>query len=370
MSKQKQYIKGYVSKGSKENSYKVLASTSAIDRQGDSIDQSGWDLSNFKNNPVMPWAHDYSALPVGKATSIEITDKGLEVEFEFAPAEGNPMAQQVKVLYDEGYLNAVSVGFIPKERKGNIITKAELLEISFVPVPANQEALRLAYKSLDLSLLPQVKEVAEKGEIADEINAEEMYEMKREKMEEVCDVISAMWKVYFDETTPVESFKTLLTEVIGLLQVVADNDGEDMDDETMKEIVSKNISKDMTVKFMESLKDGRTLSAKTLKNIDTAIESMKAATSVLETLKNDSSSESLDGKAVKDVDGNDEIPVEEDVIPAIEEEIEIDSEEVDTGITLGEEDLKTIRRSLVAKDKTNELALSIVNGYLKNLGIK
>jgi phage head maturation protease len=43
-------------------------------------------------------------------------------------------------------LKTVSVGFIPKERdpeNQRIITRAELLEVSFVPVPCNPNALSL-----------------------------------------------------------------------------------------------------------------------------------------------------------------------------------------------------------------------------------
>lgn len=365
---QKQFIKGLVTKIS-EGKYRVLASTSAIDRQGDSIDQSGWDISNFKLNPVMPWAHNYDELPVAKALSVEITKRGLECDFEFAPAEGNPKAQQVKVLYDQGYLNAVSVGFIPKERKGNTITKAELLEISFVPVPANQEALRLAFesKSIDISAI----EADIKGAVEDELTAEEMWEKKCQKLDEVMEVISAFWKVYFDEATPVENFKPLLIETIALLQEVADSDGID-DDETadgegdgadttgnetsQAGLVGKEISTDTTKSFNEFvIKEGRTLSKKTLEIINSAIESMKGTTSVLEELKTASSEEqdakSSDSSAI-DEKGIDEAPAEKGVI------------------ILKIEELPLIRQALVAKDKTNELALSIVNSYMKSVGIK
>lgn len=363
---QKQFIKGLVTKIS-EGKYRVLASTSAIDRQGDSIDQSGWDISNFKLNPVMPWAHNYDELPVAKALSIEITKRGLECDFEFAPAEGNPKAQQVKVLYDQGYLNAVSVGFIPKERKGNTITKAELLEISFVPVPANQEALRLAFesKSLDISTI----EADIKGAVEDELTAEEMWEKKCEKLDEVMEVISAFWKVYFDEATPVENFKPLLIETIALLQTVADNDGiDDAETATGEEgadttgnetsqagLVGKAISPEATKSFNEFvIKEGRTLSKKTLEIINSAIESMKGTTSVLEELKAASSEE-------QDAKSSDSTTIVEKALEAAGEE---------GVITLKIEELPIIRQALVAKDKTNELALSIVNNYIKSVGKK
>lgn len=355
---QKQHLKGYVTKTA-EGKYKVLASTSVIDRMGDSIDQSGWDLSNYKMNPVMPWAHNYSILPVAKATSIEVTDKGLEAEFEFASAEGNPMAQQVKTLYDEGFLNAVSVGFIPLQRNGNVITKSELLEISFVPVPANQEALRLAIKSIDddenlndenRTLL---KELIEKGEVADELSAEETWEQKYENWCSVIDIISAFWTVYFDEATPVTDFGTLITEVAGLLQALSTSDDTATDD--TKAMLKASISDVTTAAFIAfTVKSGKVLSKKTLDDIDKAISSMKDATTVLETLKSDSSS------AEKDGEGDDQKAKKEVVTQ------EVDEDEV---MSLSHEDMKIVRRTLINKGKDNELALSIVNAHLKEKGI-
>jgi len=371
----KQFLKGYVTKGEKENEYRVLASTSAIDRHGDSVDQNGWILNNYLKNPVMLWAHKYDELPVAKATIVEVTDKGLEMAFEFASAEGNPKAQQIKTLYDEGYLNAVSVGFIPMERNGNSITKSELLEVSFVPVPANQEALRLAMKGMDLSLIPEIK-----GAIADEIDAEEMYEMKCEKAEAVYEIFSAFYTTYFDEETSVDSFKTLVSEAAGLLQAVADADTSEAPAEeepaeeakevtTVKKLDVKNVSKESIAKlFAFMAKDGRTLSAKTIKNIDTAITSMKEATIVLEQLKADSAADKQDEKALEKEAGEEEdIEAEkqdEDPIEEVDEPIEEDAKE------LSAEDLLLIRRIFITDVKSREIGLTLVNRFLEEKGVK
>jgi HK97 family phage prohead protease len=372
----KQFLKGYVTKGEKENEYRVLASTSAIDRHGDSVDQNGWILNNYLKNPVMLWAHKYDELPVAKATSIEVTDKGLEMAFEFASAEGNPKAQQIKTLYDEGYLNAVSVGFIPMERNGNSITKSELLEVSFVPVPANQEALRLAMKSMDLTLIPELK-----GAIAEEIDAEEMYKMKCEKAEAVYEIFSAFYTTYFDEETSVDSFKTLVSEAASLLQAVADADtseapaeeepADDTTEEekevtTTKKLDVKSVSKESIAKlFAFMAKDGRTLSAKTIKNIDTAITSMKEATIVLEQLKADSAADKQDEKASdkKEVEEEEVIePAEanEDPIEQVDEPAD-DAEIID----LSAEDLQVMRRTFITDVKVREIGLTVVNRLIK-----
>src|ERR1700722_371276 len=51
--------------------FRTIISTASTDRQGDSVDQNLWDLSNYNNNPIVLWAHDYSSLPIGIATSIQ-----------------------------------------------------------------------------------------------------------------------------------------------------------------------------------------------------------------------------------------------------------------------------------------------------------
>lgn len=128
-------------------SFKVIVSTADVDRQGESVDQNGWDLSFFKANPVVLWAHDYSSLPIGVCTNITLENGKLIAEGKFAPSEANPFAQQVRRLYDLGMVRATSVGFIPREFDQNIegkINRSELLEFSFVPVPANPHALSLS----------------------------------------------------------------------------------------------------------------------------------------------------------------------------------------------------------------------------------
>jgi len=134
-----------------DRSFKVIASTSSIDRDNEIIDQSGWELANYLKNPVILWAHDSRALPIGMATKVYLEGGNLVVEGKFAPAEANPVAEQVFQLYKRGYVKTVSVGFIglawETARINNkdvwIWKSVELLELSFVPVPANPEALTL-----------------------------------------------------------------------------------------------------------------------------------------------------------------------------------------------------------------------------------
>jgi len=66
-------------------------------------------------------------------------------------SKSNPLGVLLADLYDEGMVKTVSVGFIPKQRQEDnrrIITSAELLELSFVAVPCNPNALSLDQKQL------------------------------------------------------------------------------------------------------------------------------------------------------------------------------------------------------------------------------
>ncbi len=122
-------------------SFEVIISTADIDRQGESIDQNGWDLNFYLQNPIVLWAHDYDSLPIAICDEVVAKDGKLVARGRFAPESANPFAQQVRRLYDLKIVRATSVGFIVRDQVGNIITKAELLEFSFVPVPANPYAL-------------------------------------------------------------------------------------------------------------------------------------------------------------------------------------------------------------------------------------
>lgn len=145
-----------VKAASDSGSFEVIISTADVDRQGESVNQSGWDLKNYLANPIVLWGHDYYSLPIGICDSIEVVNGNLVAKGRFAPEEANPFAQQVRRLYDLKIVRATSVGFIAKNMEGNVITEAELLEFSFVPVPANPAALSLSQAkkfSIDLEML-------------------------------------------------------------------------------------------------------------------------------------------------------------------------------------------------------------------------
>jgi len=121
-------------------SFRVVITTEDLDRYNEVIKMEGWELNHYRSNPVVLWGHDHSRI-IGVATDIRIENNQMIAEGKFAPTEEG---QEKRKLYEQGFLKATSVGFIEKEREGNIVTKAELIEFSFVSVPANPYALSLA----------------------------------------------------------------------------------------------------------------------------------------------------------------------------------------------------------------------------------
>jgi HK97 family phage prohead protease len=239
------FITGHIEKSSDKKTYKFLASTSSIDRQGDSIDQSGWELKNFLTNPVLLWAHRYDELPVGKVIGITVTERGLEADVEFADHQ---KAQDIKKLVDDGALNAVSVGFIPKERNGNIITRAELLEISIVPVPANQDAILLS-KEVNDAIKKDIEDVLSGEPLEDdEVPAEVVEETPietPEPEEKAGRVISKKNRKALEDTA--NALKSALSEIEKLLAIeVATTDDEEADGKSNYVIVERS--------FIENLK--------------------------------------------------------------------------------------------------------------------
>ena len=163
--------------------FKVVASDETVDRVWESIKIDGRDLKNYFKNPIILFWHKYNDMDdvVWKATKVYVENDQLIVEWIFA---GTNSWQQLRQLYEEWILKTVSVWFIVKERDASnskIITKAELLELSFVPVPCNPNALSLNKDILDAMIENgMIKEINENDDTScmeqdtiDEINSVE-----------------------------------------------------------------------------------------------------------------------------------------------------------------------------------------------------
>lgn len=141
-----------------------IASTANPDRYGDIVDQSGWDLRAYERNPIILLNHNPTQLPIGKGKAyVKNGQLMLDVEFD----KNDEVAQQVERKVRGGFINAVSVGFQPSEsiarnklpadhpyhgKSGYYFPKSELLEVSIVTIPANNEATLSKHYTANLTL--------------------------------------------------------------------------------------------------------------------------------------------------------------------------------------------------------------------------
>ena len=123
------YIEGY-------------ASTTDIDRQGDVVPASVWEagIKNYLKNPIILAQHDYDD-PVGRMVQHRVDSTGLWVKARISAAA------EIFNLVKDGVVTAFSVGFRVMDAEYNaatelfVIKQLELVEISIVSVPANQNTL-------------------------------------------------------------------------------------------------------------------------------------------------------------------------------------------------------------------------------------
>lgn len=213
-------LKGYLE--IKEGEITGIASTEATDRDGEIIKQDGWDLKNFKQNPVLMLMHNYQEFPVGKVTDIAVEGKKLTFKAVFSQTLGK--AKEAYELVKEGVLSAFSVGFIAREfdqKDQNIITKAELLEISLVPVPANPGAIVTAktFKENEIAkFIVKNFDLEEEKPVVEVKPAEE--EIKPEKVEDITAEVPKEDKVGEESDKASEIDLKLIQATVGHLQIL------------------------------------------------------------------------------------------------------------------------------------------------------
>lgn len=149
-----------------DRTLRFIGTDETPDRYNTIFKRDGWDFSEFRKNPVFLFHHNHDAatptLPVGRVVNIEKSDAsgraGWAFDVQFASRDLYPFADLVYNMYREGFLNAVSVGFVVKQRTAvtdeaeqkrlglepgfaEVYERTELTELSAVPVPGNQNAL-------------------------------------------------------------------------------------------------------------------------------------------------------------------------------------------------------------------------------------
>ncbi len=143
-----------------DRSMDMIGTDETKDRDGDIIKVAGWQLENYRKNPVFLWAHHYGSVPLARADKITRRRDPVRMDFHLTyPTKGlHPFADMILELYGQKIINASSVGFIPfkwdsmppddkdtenqRRTYGRIFTSQELLELSGCAVPSNPSALQ------------------------------------------------------------------------------------------------------------------------------------------------------------------------------------------------------------------------------------
>lgn len=132
-----------------------VANANIVDRVQERLDPVGLLPQDFLKNPQLLAHHSYHH-PIGQVETIDVQDDGVH----FSAWIGDPqkadltdMQREIRSLVAQGILKTVSVGFIPKKIRAPlynsqgimeepaVIEQWELLELSVVSVPCNQDSV-------------------------------------------------------------------------------------------------------------------------------------------------------------------------------------------------------------------------------------
>lgn len=151
-----------------EREVEVVMSTDALARDGHVLIPAGCDLENYRANPIVLWSHDPEH-PIGNVTIASVGPDQISARVMFAPAGISRKADEICGLVKADVIRAVSVGFDPvemepldpkKPRGGQRIMAWELLELSFVSVPADTGAVVTARAFGDSTMTTPTEPVA------------------------------------------------------------------------------------------------------------------------------------------------------------------------------------------------------------------
>lgn len=135
-----------------KNVFKFIITTNNEDRYGDIVEPLGMDATDFLKNPVFLFNHISHSefMPIGKCLGLTPNDNG--VIGETLIHGKTDLSKDALAMVQEGFLSAVSIGFMPTEWEAiptdkmswcepRKYTKWNLLEYSLVNIPANPYAL-------------------------------------------------------------------------------------------------------------------------------------------------------------------------------------------------------------------------------------
>ena len=229
------------SKGLKIAGY---ANTTDKDRVGDVVTAQAWakGVDNYRKNPVLLYQHKHDQ-PIGKVDKVTVDRKGIFVDAMVSDAAEK--LHGVQTLIKDGALKSFSVGFRVKDGRYDektdcmTITDVELLEISVVSVPANQNSLFSIRKSFEGD--SDYEEFVKSFKTEE---SEEEMETEQIVVEEKSEAIS--------ETDVVETVET--AEAIEVEEKAdEDSSNEDLAEETTVELTeeTKNVIEETSLELSE-----------------------------------------------------------------------------------------------------------------------
>src|SRR4051812_31661319 len=89
-----------------------VLSDATPDRMGDVIEADGWNLENFKKNPIALFNHR-SDFPIGKWVNLRTAGDKLLGHLQLAKKGTSERINEIISLVEQGILRTVSVGFLP-----------------------------------------------------------------------------------------------------------------------------------------------------------------------------------------------------------------------------------------------------------------
>lgn len=132
-----------------------IANLAEPDRWGEVIDPKAWRLDQYKSNPLILREHD-RRLPIGTCLEVAARLDGLYYRAQIGDPARAPLTvcqQETRSLLAQGILRTNSVGFLPHviewDEDDDVLryTDVELLEISIVAIPMQQDSVITDVKS-------------------------------------------------------------------------------------------------------------------------------------------------------------------------------------------------------------------------------
>lgn len=144
-----------------------VISTETVDRHGTVFMADGWNLDQYRSNPIVAYQHQTSTGFFSDAnpdtiigtSEVRLEQGQLIARATFEPADINPLAEKIFRKIQAGTLRAASVGAIPEaghwgsEERGEdpevfYFTRQSLVEWSVVNIPSNPDALKRNYSEV------------------------------------------------------------------------------------------------------------------------------------------------------------------------------------------------------------------------------